>query len=92
VSKHGRRKKNRPKPPPGVCRRCSAPKDTSPGALLKALAAILNICAAEGVKVRFGYGAVLAREGYVIKVGGRWVPRLLTGDPLSPDESDGLDD
>jgi hypothetical protein len=97
VSKrHGQRKKRgRPKPP-AACPRCHAPADASPGALLRALAAVLNSCADAKLKVRFSHGAVLTREGYVLPLGGgRWTARTLAYDPLSPAEDpagDGMED
>jgi len=87
--KHGRRRK-RPKPPrPLACPRCHAPADGTPGALLKALAAVLNTAADSGLKVRFAHGAVLTREGYILPLkSGRWTARTLAYDPLSPPGDD----
>lgn len=92
--KHGRRKKRRKPPAPLACPRCHTPADSTPGALLKALAAVLNAAADSGLKVRFAHGAVMTREGYVLPLkSGRWTARTLAYDPLAPPEDpSGLDD
>ena len=95
----GHRKKRRKPNRPVSCPQCHAPADGSPGALLRALAQVLNSCADAGVKVRFAHGALVTREGVVLPPlkGGRWAARTLTYDPLSPPPpedpiGDGLDD
>ena len=93
--KKGHRRKRRRKSPPVACPRCHGPGDNSPGALLRALVAILNACTESGMRVRFAYGSALTREGYVVDTGhGRWRAALLTtyGDPLPPDDPDGFAD
>lgn len=95
--KHGARKKRRRHRPAIACPRCHAPADSSPGALLKAFAAVLNSCAEAGVKVKMRHGVVLAEGrhggGYVLPLpDGRWTVRTLTYDPLAPVPSDDHDD
>jgi hypothetical protein len=94
--KHSAKKKRKSRARRGAaCPRCHAPADSSPGAILSALAAILNTAADAGMPVRFAHGAATTREGYVLPLtGGRWTARALTYDPLSPppgDEDDGDD-
>lgn len=81
--KHGKRRKHpRRKTPPAICRHCHAPKDTTPGAHLQALAGVLNSAASEGLRVKFAHGAVLADpHGYVLFVDGRWQPRVVNCPP-----------
>ena len=96
--KHGARKKRRKHHPPFACPSCLAPADASPGALLRALASVLNSCADAGMKPKFAHGALITREGVVLPPladGHRWAARTLAYHPLSPaaDEAgDGLDD
>jgi hypothetical protein len=95
VSKrHGRRKKKRRHPRPLACPRCHSPADGTPGALLQALAAVLNSCADAGLKVKFAHGSALTREGYVLPLGGgRFAVRTPTYNPFPPPEDpSGLDD
>ena len=78
---------------PATCPRCHSPADGSPGAILSALAAVLNTAADAGMPVRFAHGAATTREGYVLPLaGGRWTARTLTYDPLSPPPGDDEDD
>ena len=89
--KHGHRRKRRKPSRPVACPRCHSPADSSPGALLAALASVLNSAADSGLKVRFAHGAVISREGYVLPLAsGRWTARTLAYDPLSPPD-DGED-
>ncbi len=90
----GRRKKRRKPSRPAACPRCHSPADGTPGALLRALAAVLNASADAGLKVKFAHGGAVTREGYVLPLqGGRWTARTLAYDPLSPAEApDDLDD
>ena len=83
--KHGRRRK-RPKPPrPLACPRCHTPADGTPGALLAALAAVLNAMGDAGMKVRLAHGYAETPEGFVLPLkAGRWTARTLTYDPLAP--------
>ncbi len=89
----GHRKKRRKPNRPLACPRCHTPADGSPGALLRALAAVLNSCADAGLRVRFSFGGVTTREGYVLPLrGGRWTARTLAYDLLSPPEGPDDDD
>jgi len=92
----GHRKKRRKPNQPLACPRCHAPADGSPGALLRALASVLNSCADAGLRVRFSHGGVVTREGYVLPLRGErsgWTARTLAYDPLSPaEEPDGDED
>jgi hypothetical protein len=95
--KHGHRKKKRKHRPAIACPRCHGPADSSPGALLRAFAAVLNSCADEGVKVKMRHGVILAEGpgggGYVLPLpGGRWTVRTLTYDPLAPPACDDIED
>ena len=95
MSKRKGRRKKRSKPPrPLACPRCHTAADGTPGALLQALAAVLNACTDSGLRVKIAHGSVLTREGYVLPLkGGRWTARTLAYDPLSPaDDGDDLDE
>ena len=90
--KHGHRRKRKKRARAVACPRCHQPADGSPGALLRALAAILNACADAGLRIRFAHGAVVTREGYVLPLkAGRWTARTLAYDPLSPPDGDDED-
>ena len=92
MSKRKGHRRKRAKPARALaCPRCHSPADSSPGALLGALAAVLNSCTDADLHVRFAHGSVLTREGYVLPLkAGRWTARTLAYDPLSPsgDEPD----
>jgi len=88
VSKRKGRRRKRPRPSrPVACPRCHSPADGSPGALLRALASVLNSCADSDMKIRFAHGVAIGKDGYVLPLaGGRWTARTLAYDPLSPDD------
>lgn len=90
--KHGQRRKRKKRAKAVACPHCHRPADGTPGALLRALAAVMNACSDAGMKVRFAHGAVVTREGYVLPLkAGQWTARTLAYDPLSPPD-DGDDD
>jgi hypothetical protein len=94
--KHGARKKRRKKTAAIACPRCHAPADGTPGALLRALAAVLTSCAETGMPVKFAHGAGMTYEGCVLRLpDGGWESRLFAAAPMSPKpdpHGDGLDD
>jgi hypothetical protein len=96
--KHGARKKRRKRHPVVSCPQCHSPADGSPGALLLAMAAVLNSCTDAGMKPKFAHGALFTREGVVLpplSAAHKWAARTLAYNPLSPagDEAgDSLDD
>lgn len=71
--KHGQRHKRPKKPRPLACPRCHTPADGTPGAILSALAVLLNDCAGAGIKLRPAHGFIETSHGYVLPAkGGRW--------------------
>ena len=58
------------------------------GALLAAVADALNACEQSGLAVSPDHGAVLTQAGYVLYIGGSWVPRLRSRADFPPDEKE----
>ena len=81
--KRGRRSKKRQRPRALACPRCHSPAAGTPGALLAALATVMNACADAGMTVRPHHGVVETSEGYVLPLKGRrWTARTLAYDPV----------
>jgi hypothetical protein len=67
-----------------LCASCRQPASLDPPGLLASLAASLNACEEAGIKVVLrGYGAVLTKRGYVLRMPGRqWAARTLSYTPF----------
>ena len=91
--KKGHRARKPKRQHPAACPRCHTPADSSPGALLTALAAVLNGMADAGIKVRLDHGFAETTQGYVLPLkAGRWTARTLAYDPVEPRQLAGPDD
>jgi len=81
--KHGQRHKRKKRPAPVACPRCHSPADDSPGALLRALAEVLNSCEAAGIRVRLAHGFAETSRGYVLPMS-PWTVVLPPSPPDGP--------
>jgi hypothetical protein len=87
MSKHSkakarRRRKHRAKPQTMICQRCAGTAAADADTLLGNLAAALNACAANGIKVKPWHGGILKTcEGYVLPFREGWAARTWTSRP-----------
>ena len=96
--KHGAKKhRSRKARKKVLCASCRQPASLDPPGLLASLAASLNACEEAGMKVAVaGYGALLTKQGFVLRMPGRhWAARTRSYTPfeVSPadDEMDEID-